>query len=121
MSGKLLIPLCFFISCNAIYDFLGEIQNTNWSIFYFTSQYFAWLLLVILLPKPKPYIKKIPYIVIGIGLIIYILIELNNWGSDYREYYSNVNSYKSVLLPITIILSGLTFYLLKVWKQKKTL
>jgi len=113
MSGKLLIPLSFFTICNAIYDCFGEIQSTNWSVFYFASQHFAWLLLVILLPKPRTRIGKLPYWVLGIGLVIYILLEFGNVGRDYRIYYLNVNSLKAVLLPIALIITGLTFYLLK--------
>jgi len=117
MSGKLLIPLCFFIICNSIYDAFGEIQNTNWSIFYFASQYFAWLLLVILLPKPRTRISKIPYWVLGFGLVIYMLLEFGNVGRDYQVYYLNVNSLKAVLLPVILIITGLTFYLIKICRQ----
>jgi hypothetical protein len=117
MSGKLLIPLCFFIVCNTIYDSFGTVQNTNWSIFYFTSQYFAWLLLIFLLPKPVPFLKRLPFYILGIGLGIYILIELSNLGKNYEAYYLNVNSFKSVILPVSAIISGLTFYSLKTCRQ----
>lgn len=117
MSGKLLIPLCFFIICNSIYDAFGEIQNTNWSVFYYTSQYFAWLLLIFLLPKPRPFIKKIPYYVMGFGLGIYIFIELCNLGIDYKDYYLNVNSIENIILPVSAIITGLTIYILKTCQQ----
>lgn len=117
MSGKLLIPLCFFIICNSIYDSFGEIQNTNWSIFYYTAQYFAWLLLIFLLPKPIRFVKKIPYYVIGAGLGIYILIELSNLGRNYEAYYLDVNSIQSIILPASAIITGLTYYLLRICRQ----
>lgn len=115
--NKLLIPLCYFITSQAIYDGFGEVQNTNWSIFYYTSQYIAWLLLVILLPKPVSFVKNLPFYAIGIGLIIYIVLELGNLGSSYEEYYINVNSFKAIVLPISAIIAILTTYIIKLCQQ----
>lgn len=117
MKSKLLIPICFFILGQFIYDIFGVIQNTNWSIYYYTMQYSAWLLLVIILDKPYDIIKKIPYFVLASGLIVYIVIELSKIGMDYKEYYLSVNEFNQFILPITIIITGLTYFIFKTWQQ----
>ena len=97
-----------------MYDLFGVVQNTHWSIFYYSAQYFAWLVLVILLMKRKLlYRKNIPYYIISLGLIIYLLFELKEWNAPYLEYYKNVNDFKPCILPISIFISGLTYYILK--------
>lgn len=117
-NSKLLIPVSLFIICNAIYDGFGLLQNTNWSIFYYTAQYFSWLVLVYLLIK-KPYtkLKNIPYYTLALGLIIYIIIELSKLGMPYKDYYESVNSFEQIILPIAVILTGLTYFIIKLCRQ----
>lgn len=117
MNNKLLIPLCLFITVQAVYDFFGLIQNTNWSIFYYTGQYASWLLLIILLKKPRDNTKKIPYFVLASGLFIYIGIELSRLGMNYEQYYLSVNEYEKCIIPISVIISGLTYFIVKKWRQ----
>jgi uncharacterized membrane protein YoaK (UPF0700 family) len=117
MRNKLIIPVCVFILGQLIYDVFGEIQNTNWSIYYYSMQYICWLLLVILLPKPHVYIKKIPYFVLASGLIFYIGIEFSKIGMDYKEYYLSVNEFNQFILPITTIIAGLTYFIIKLCRQ----
>jgi len=113
MCTKLLIPVCFFIAMQAVYDFFAPVQSTNWSIFYFTSQYLAWLLLLIIMPKPYNKLKKIPYFVIGLGLTFYIVIQLNKVGEDYSTYLLSVNALEAFILPIAVIITGLTYFIFK--------
>lgn len=117
MNNKLLIPLCLFVTVQVVYDFFGLIQNTNWSIFYYTGQYASWLLLVILLKKPLTITKKIPYFVLASGLLIYIGIELSRLGMSYEQYYLSVNEYEKAIIPVSIIISGLTYFILKKWQR----
>ena len=114
MNGKLLIPICIFIACQAMYDLFGVIQNTHWSIFYYSAQYFSWLVLVILLMKRKLLTRNnIPYYIISLGLIIYLFFELKEWNTSYIEYYSKVNEFKPCILPISVLITGLTFYIFR--------
>ena len=117
MSNKLLIPLCLFVIVQVAYDFFGIIQNTNWSIFYFTGQYASWLLLIILLKKPQANTKKIPYFVLASGLVIYMGIELSRLGMNYEQYYLSVNEYEKAIIPVSIMISGLTYFILKKWQR----
>lgn len=116
MKAKLLIPLCLFVAMQAAYDLFGKVQNTNWSIFYYTCQYAAWLVLIILLPKPANKLKKIPYFVLASGLILYIGLELSKMGMDYVSYYNSVNEFKQYILPLAVIIFGLTYFIFKRWR-----
>jgi hypothetical protein len=109
MGSKLIIPVCFFIACQAVYDFFAPVQSTNWSIFYFVSQYFSWLLFVILAPKRQ----ILPYLVLGLGISAYILIQLSKINKPYLAYIESVNNFETIILPVAVMLTGLTFYLLR--------
>ena len=113
MKSRYLIPVSFFIVCQTVYDFYAPFQSTNWSIFYFASMYFSWLLLLIIIDKPCNKLKKIPYFVIGIGLVLYIATELGKVGKSYEDYYSSVNSIQACVLPIAVMITGLTYFIFK--------
>lgn len=113
MKAKLLIPVCFFIACQAFYDLFGKMQNTNWSIFYYSAQYLAWLVLIILIKKPTNKIKQIPYWILAVGLILYIAHDLIHINKPYIDYYNAVASYKSFILPISVMVTGLALYIFR--------
>lgn len=100
-----------------VYDVFGKIQDTNWSIYYYSMQYFCWLILVIMLTNRKSNIKKIPYFVLASGLLFYIVIELSKIGMDYKNYYLSVNEFYQFILPISVIISGLTYFIIKLCQQ----
>lgn len=109
MSSKLIIPVCLFIACQALYDNYAPARNTNWSIFYFVSMYLAWLILIWLLPKKQ----LLPYIILGLGISVYIIIQLLKINMPFDEYRVSVNSFELCLLPVAVMITGLTFYLLR--------
>ena len=117
MISKHLIPISFFIVCQAIYDFYAPSQNTNWSIFYFSSQYLSWVLLLIIIPSYKNIIKNIPKFVMIAGLMIYIGIELSKIGLGYEEYYLSVNSFQACVLPVVVMITGLTYFMIKLCQR----
>lgn len=114
---KYLIPVCFFIVCQTVYDFYAPFQSTNWSIFYFSTMYFSWLLLLIIIPKPTNNIKKIPYFVLGIGLVLYIATEIGKVGATYSDYYNAVTTFQACILPVSVMVFGLTYFIIKLWQR----
>ena len=116
MKTRYYIPVCLFILVQSIYDLFGTIQSTNWSIFYYSGQYFAWLVLIFLIPNSIG-VKKIPKFVMGISLMVYIVIELSKIGKDYLTYYSEVNSFQTSILPIAVLITGLTIFIIKIWQR----
>ena len=117
MKGKYYIPISFFIISQGVYDSFAPFQSTNWSIFYFSAMYLSWLILLIILPNSTIYYKNIPKFVLASGLIIYIGIELSKIGMDYESYYRSVNSFQTNLLPVMVIIAGLTYFILKKWQR----
>jgi hypothetical protein len=124
MNGKLLIPIFIYIALQLFYDLFGVNYNPNmseyesiictrWSIFYFNMQYLCWLVLVVLIPKRKGFLNMLPYSVIAIGLITYILMEIKYINSPFDVYYAQVNLFKKYILPIVIISTGLIYYIIK--------
>jgi len=116
MRAKYYIPFVFFILVQVIYDLFGTLQSTNWSIFYFSGQYFAWLLLFLIMPSYKG-INNLPKFVIEICIGAYIFIEVGKAGSDYFDYYNSVNSFEVSLIPVGLLITGLTYFLIKLWKR----
>lgn len=113
MNGKLLIPACLFIVMQFFYDLFGVAFTTKWSIYYYCSMYLSWLVLMILLSNRKKIKRSIPYLVLGAGFVIYIIMELSCWNMSWDEYYKNINEFKKYILPIATIITGLTYYILK--------
>jgi putative effector of murein hydrolase len=79
--------------------------------------YFSWLLLLIITPNYKNKTKNIPKFVLAIGLGIYIYMNLSKIGMDYESYYRSVNSLEAAILPVAVVITGLTYFIIKRWQR----
>ena len=109
MNGKYLIPICIMIIGNSIFDNFATVNSTNWSIFYYVSQYLSIMILVLMLPKKY----KLPYYSIAGGYMLKIVIELSMLGMAFDNYIASVNNFTANILPISVMIAGLTYFILK--------
>lgn len=117
MKAKHILPIAVFIIIQAVYDFLAPVQNTNWSIFYYTGLYVSWIIFLFVTPFSRVFIKNLPKFVMIGGLILYVMQQLSKIGMDYEKYYLSVNDFEACIAPIALITTGLTYFILKRWKR----